>query len=112
MQDFINRGHINRDHKERLKNIILHQHRSSLTLAGALCGKKAYASQIIAPNRKHSKLNSLGDMGSSLLKKNHSSNFKHQTSKNEETFHSSDTELDENSVRKCEFNLELNSIMV
>ena len=95
---------MNRDHKERLKNIILNQHRSHLTLAGALCGKKAYASQIIMPNRKHSRFNSIHSfvadtMGSTHFKRNLSNNFKHQTSRNEELAHLSDANLDENSVK-------------
>ena len=55
--DFLNRGHLNKDNKDKFRSIILSKHRNHLTVAGVLSGldKKASYSEMYSHNRKQSK---------------------------------------------------------
>ncbi len=53
--DFISRGHMNRENKDKLKNILLSQHRSQMGIAGALTGKKVPLSELFSSNWRQSK---------------------------------------------------------
>lgn len=103
IQDFISRGHMNRDYKANLKAIILSQHRDHLTIAGALTGKKAPISELFSSNWKHAKMSSHSfsdNFGSSLLRRS-SSHVNHhgkRLSKFEDAIHLSDVILDEKNV--------------
>lgn len=54
--DIISRGHMNRDHRESLKAIILSQHRSRSTLAGTITKKVAPLSELFSSDGKHAKM--------------------------------------------------------
>lgn len=54
IDDVISRGHMNRDQRENLKSIILSQHRSRSTLAGAIT-KKAPLAELFSSDAKHSR---------------------------------------------------------
>lgn len=72
-QDFINRGRLNRDYKEKLKSILLSQHRDHLSLGGAMAGKKAPISELFSSNLKHSRQSHASiveHFGSSIFKRN------------------------------------------
>lgn len=57
ISDMISRGHMNREHRESLKSIILSQHRSRATLAGAITKKKAAPlSELYSSDNKHSRI--------------------------------------------------------
>ena len=54
--DWLNRGHLNKDKRDELKNIILTQHRNNLTLSSALSGhhvKKGGSPHFSIHNSKH-----------------------------------------------------------
>jgi hypothetical protein len=77
LKDFIDRGHINRDYKDKLKAIILCQHREHITIAGTLSAKKAPISELYSSNCKHFELSGnhsyIGDyFGSRMIRKDNS----------------------------------------
>lgn len=93
-QDFINRGRLNRDYKEKLKAILLSQHRDHLTLAGVMAGKKAPISELFSSNLKHSRQSHTSfveHFGSSIFKKNTS----RQHSRNDDAGIESDPNQDD-----------------
>jgi len=99
LKDFIDRGHINRDYKDKLKAIILCQHREHVTIAGTLSAKKAPISELFSSNLKHFELSGnhsfIGDyFGSRMIRKENS--FLRQNShKIDEETHKSDLNVHE-----------------
>jgi hypothetical protein len=54
LHDLIIRGHLPRDNKERLKSILLSQHRSQIGVAGVLTGKKIPIAELFSSNWRQS----------------------------------------------------------
>ncbi|CAF0838647.1 unnamed protein product, partial [Brachionus calyciflorus] len=107
IQDFINRGQMNRDHKLKLKSLILSQHRDHLTIAGAMTGKKAPISELFSSNLKHSHRHSHSHIsftehfGSSMIKKG--GNFSRQNSRFDDSLQNSDPQIDEKKQNYVKF---------
>ena len=90
IQDFISRGHINRDYKDKLKAIILSQHRCYSTIAStAIHGRKQTISDLYSSRYSHShhRINSnhsfVENFGSAIFGRSHTVNqfktqFKHE----------------------------------
>jgi hypothetical protein len=102
LHDFIGRGHMNRDHKDNLKGIILSQHRNNQTIASTLAGKKAPLSELFSLDGKHSKFSSnhsflTEQTGSHIFRKNYSFQSAHNYKPNkiDDQLNSSDNNLDD-----------------
>jgi hypothetical protein len=54
LHDFCMRGHMSRDNKDRMKGILLSQHRSQIGVAGVLTGKKIPISELFSSNWRQS----------------------------------------------------------
>lgn len=68
LMDFIVRGHMTREHKAHLKNMLLSQHRSKIGVAGALTGKRAPVNELFSSSWHQSKLK----LNSHSIANNHS----------------------------------------
>ena len=106
IQDFISRGHMNRDFKDKLKSIILSQHRSQTShAASAMHGRKPTISDLFSSSYRPSRINSnhsfIENFGSALFGRSHTVNqFKPPQFKHEEVVSLHDLNKEDRVLKK------------